>query len=574
MAIRKFRKHIKPFIWFITILFIASSAMLAYMNMKSSYDRANVYAFKLNGDKISKLEVEKTKANLVQGYSRYLGDKLDRDLIEIIAFNDVINKNLTLEIADDLNVKVSGSEVDAQYDAIENSIGDKEQFKRMLSFQGYTKKTFKNEIKNNIAIEKAFKKIQDGIVPTDEEIQNYYTKNISRYSGKTLDEVKDEIVQSIKEERGTEDYLTLLEKNKEGLKIEAVAPEYQNLVEKVEIDQDGFIVTNVDLAKRTLNNLFVTNGDKTEAEKLAREYYTNQIKIAKEAIKRGIVVDANLPVDYVLAQYQEGLFENIKNSITPTEKELKDYFGKNTLKYDTFPSATSNIAIIQVDPSSEDKNIAREKAKEILKELTPENFKEKAKEFSEGPSAGNGGDLGWFSKGDMVEPFQKAVFEGEVGKIYPEPVETVFGEHLIFIEDRNDSEGRAKASHILIIPQVSEKTVLEKEKEIASLKEKLSAKELKFDQLAKDRNDILQSNSFKINNAGYISGIGYNEELANIILNAPLNKVESVKLGDKIYIFEKTKDVKYKKAKFEDVETRVKEDYLNEKAQEEMKKYI
>lgn len=47
MAIRKFRKHIKPFIWVITILFVLSSAMLAYMNMRSSYDRANVYAFKL-----------------------------------------------------------------------------------------------------------------------------------------------------------------------------------------------------------------------------------------------------------------------------------------------------------------------------------------------------------------------------------------------------------------------------------------------------------------------------------------------------------------------------------------------
>ena len=97
MAIRKFRKHIKPFIWFITILFIASSAMLAYMNMKSSYSRANVYAFKLDGDKISKIDVEKTKANLTQGYSRYLGDKLDKDLIEVIAFDDVINRNLTLK---------------------------------------------------------------------------------------------------------------------------------------------------------------------------------------------------------------------------------------------------------------------------------------------------------------------------------------------------------------------------------------------------------------------------------------------------------------------------------------------
>lgn len=116
MAIRKFRKHIKPFIWFITILFIASSAMLAYMNMKSSYSRANVYAFKLDGDKISKIDVEKTKANLTQGYSRYLGDKLDKDLIEVIAFDDVINRNLTLKIAEELNLKVPNSEVNAQYE--------------------------------------------------------------------------------------------------------------------------------------------------------------------------------------------------------------------------------------------------------------------------------------------------------------------------------------------------------------------------------------------------------------------------------------------------------------------------
>ena len=76
--------------------------MLAYMNMKSSYSRANVYAFKLDGDKISKIDVEKTKANLTQGYSRYLGDKLDKDLIEVIAFDDVINRNLTLKIAENL----------------------------------------------------------------------------------------------------------------------------------------------------------------------------------------------------------------------------------------------------------------------------------------------------------------------------------------------------------------------------------------------------------------------------------------------------------------------------------------
>ena len=62
--------------------------------------------------------------------------------------------------------------------------------------------------------------------------------------------------------------------------------------------------------------------------------------------------------------------------------------------------------------------------------------------------------------------------------------------------------------------------------------------------------------------------------MAKTILDAPSNKVEILTIEDKIYIFNKTEDIKYKKAKFEDVKDRVKEDYLNSKAQEEMKKYL
>ena len=575
MAIRKFRKHIKPFIWVITILFVTSSAILAYMNMRSSYNRANVYALKLDGEKISKLDVEKTKASLIQGYSRYLGDKLDKDLIELIAFDDVINRNLTLKIAEKLNIKVPSSEVNAQYDAIENSVGNKEQFKRMLAVQGYTKTTFKNEIKNNMLIEKTFQKIQEGITPTDEEIlANFNENKNSLYAGKTLDEVKPEIIKSIKEQKGMERYLKLLEELKLDAKVENVAPEYQNLVEKVEIDKDGFKITNVDLAKRTLGILFMGNIDKDEAKVQANTYYENQVKLAEEAKKRGVVVDGTLPVDYQFAQYQKGLFENIKSQIKPTEVDLKEYFEKNSLKYDVFPSAQADIAIVQIEPSSEDKAKAKAEAENILKTLTSENFKEKAKELSQGPSASNGGELGWFSKGDMVEPFQKAVFEGEVGKVYPVPVETVFGYHLILIEDRNDTEGKAKASHILITPKVSKETISSKEKEIAELKNKLSSKEITFENLRKERPDVIQSNSFRINDAGYISGLGYNEKLAKYILNAPENTVETVTIDDKIYIFDKTEDIKYQKAKFENVKDRVLEDYLNSKAQEEMKQYI
>ncbi|WP_291256495.1 peptidylprolyl isomerase [Fusobacterium sp.] len=575
MAIRKFRKHIKPFIWFITVLFILSSGMLAYMNMRSSYDRSNVYAFKLDGEKVSKMEVERTKNNLVQGYSRFLGDKLDKKLIEVLAFDEVINRNLTLEIADELNIKVPNKEVNAQYDSIEKSIGNKEQFKRMLAAQGYTKKTFKQDIKNNILIEKTFQKIKEGVVPTDEEIQREYENGVATlYDGKSLDEVRDQVINNLKEQKGMEEYLVLLKKSKDKVKIDSVSPEYEELLAKVEIDKDGFKVTNIDFAKKMLNALYVTNGDKEKADLQVREYYDNQIKIAKEAMKRGIVVPEDLPLEYRFEIFQRELFNNIKSTIKPTDEELKEYFNNNNLKYDIFPSAQAEIAKVQIEPSAEDKEIAKKQAEDILKEATPENFKEKAKEYSTGPSAGNGGELGWFSKGDMVEPFQKAAFEGEVGKIYPTPVETVFGYHLILVEDKNEKENKVKASHILISPKISKKTVEDKEKDIENLREKIQNKEIEFKNISKDRTDIVQNNSFRINNAGYISGLGYNEELAKTILDAPLNKVESLKIDNEIYIFNKTEDVKYKKAKYEDVKDRVKEDYLNSKAQEEMKKYM
>lgn len=577
MAIRKFRKQMKPIIWLVTILMVLGGGYATLSSIIGSMSNGHSnYAFKLNGNKISKFEVEKTKATMIDGYSRYLGDKVDRSLIDILAFDEVVNKNLTLEMADKLKVKVSNGDVNDQYDKIENSIGNRDQFKRMLQVQGYTKNTFKKELKDNLTVEQTLAKIQEGINPTDEEINKYYEDNLyTRFSGKPLSDVKNEVITDLKQTKGIEEYVLLLDKARKNMKLENVSQEYKAYVERNEMEEDGFAVSNIEMAKRTLNNLFITNGDRDKARELSKEYYRAQIKLAKIAIERGITVDETLPLDYKFEEYKKGLFENIKNSLNPTDAQLKEYFEKNKLVYDTFPSSDSYIAILKVDASAEDKAAAKAKAEELLKTLTPENFAEVAKKNSDGPSSPNGGDLGWFSKKDMVEPFQKAVFSGEVGKIYPQPVETIFGEHLIYIEDRKDDEERAKASHILIVPKVSEATINIKKAEIEAVKEKLANGTVNFETLSKENKDVLQSSLFsKIDDTGYIPGLGYNEALTKLIFDAPLNKVQTALIKDKFYIFKKTNEVKYKAADFNELKDRVKDDYLNSKTQEELKKLI
>ena len=81
-----------------------------------------------------------------------------------------------------------------------------------------------------------------------------------------------------------------------------------------------------------------------------------------------------------------------------------------------------------------------EKAVEIIKKLQAgEEFAKLASEYSTGPSAASGGDLGWFGEGQMVPEFSKAAFALNPGDIVTKPVKTQFGWHIILVEDRKVS---------------------------------------------------------------------------------------------------------------------------------------
>ncbi len=77
-----------------------------------------------------------------------------------------------------------------------------------------------------------------------------------------------------------------------------------------------------------------------------------------------------------------------------------------------------------------------EDAKTVIAELdSGSKFEDLAKKKSTGPSAKDGGDLGWFSPSQMVPPFSQAVAQMKKGSYTKKPVKTQFGWHVIKLED-------------------------------------------------------------------------------------------------------------------------------------------
>eukprot|EP01093_Parvamoeba_rugata_P009356 TRINITY_DN258_c0_g2_i1.p1 TRINITY_DN258_c0_g2~~TRINITY_DN258_c0_g2_i1.p1 ORF type:complete len:511 (+),score=136.00 TRINITY_DN258_c0_g2_i1:1059-2591(+) len=102
------------------------------------------------------------------------------------------------------------------------------------------------------------------------------------------------------------------------------------------------------------------------------------------------------------------------------------------------------------------KEEAEAKAKELLREAKKSGvvFAELARDNSDGPSAPNGGDLGYFQKGVMVPKFNDFAFNNNEGSIGL--VETDFGFHVIKIDDKEDVVQIATISREIV---ASEETI-------------------------------------------------------------------------------------------------------------------
>ena len=102
---------------------------------------------------------------------------------------------------------------------------------------------------------------------------------------------------------------------------------------------------------------------------------------------------------------------------------------------DTVASARAKHILIKwTDTGAAAKKEAKDKAQGILRDIKGgADFGAKAREFGTDGTSARGGDLGWFSSGQMVKPFESAVFGATRTGVLNDVVETEFGYHIISV---------------------------------------------------------------------------------------------------------------------------------------------
>jgi peptidyl-prolyl cis-trans isomerase SurA len=159
------------------------------------------------------------------------------------------------------------------------------------------------------------------------------------------------------------------------------------------------------------------------------------------------------------AAFQNRLVEKLRSdgklkSVSPTEKEMKEYFNEQRASLGNRPATLSfRQIVVSPKPSPEAKALTKAKADSIVLELRRgADFATAARRFSQDPgSKEQGGSLNWFRRGVMVPEFERVAFGLKPG-VVSDPVESPFGYHIIQVERVQPAEVQAR--HILLVPEI------------------------------------------------------------------------------------------------------------------------
>lgn len=273
-------------------------------------------------------------------------------------------------------------------------------------------------------------------------------------------------------------------------------------------------------------------------EDIRQEYIKNNLLYTIDGLH---ITSAKVP-----NESSEPSYDDVKAKYEATKSEYKH-------------SELRNISFVSWKKASSknDSMVTKKLAQDLYNRAkSGEDFGSLADDYSVDPGnqGSKGGDLGWFSRGRMVKPFEDAAFNGKKGQIL-EPIESRHGYHIIFIRDKKTENGKEQvlASHILLKIEISP-TTLEKIKREAILfsydaQDNGFSTAVSSHKLNSNSHDKLQESSFSI------QGIGGLRSAVRFAFDGKIGDVSDIMENDQYFaVFTINNIIKPGIKPFEDVE--------------------
>ena len=237
----------------------------------------------------------------------------------------------------------------------------------------------------------------------------------------------------------------IAEVNESGISFDQLQSAFLNAISRYDdavlssLDQAAIVSFKKNILSQLIDYELLYQQAQTEKVKISNDEIDLEIDGIKdnfsspeefnEALKANNITIVQLKEDIKRQLMINSILEETRNQISISDEELLKYYNENK---DSFLEPEQvHARHILVETEEEANNLLLQ-----LKEgLT--DFAELAKEKSIGPSAPNGGDLGFFARGQMVKEFEDAAFSLEPSEISG-VVQTEFGYHIIKCEERKE----------------------------------------------------------------------------------------------------------------------------------------
>ena len=182
--------------------------------------------------------------------------------------------------------------------------------------------------------------------------------------------------------------------------------------------------------------------DRSPGADLTEEQMTDQVLwrlvnnlLVNNAAKKYAVAIEDKDVETLKAQ----MLQQFKDEAAANE-ELTKRYGWDMKIYEQKvmrPFILQTKLAQQIKDDAKTKEDLKAQAEKVLEEVkNGGDFPALAKQYNTDSTGERGGDLGWFGKGEMVPEFEQAAFSIKKGEVYPTLVESVYGYHIIRLDDK------------------------------------------------------------------------------------------------------------------------------------------